>query len=148
MKKIAFILSLFIFFSYSTVFSFNSSESYEDMVTVIIETYENNLYVYNDIYDKIKALSPSVSPIRYTYTSLFYGFSINTNGSYIIRLTYDLESTVNYFSEHRFSDTIPADVTIFSNNGEKYWYCDFLNIECALDIDWLMSFGIEPYVHE
>ena len=46
------------------------------------------------------------------------------------------------------SDTIPFDVSVFTKRENKYCWNLMTKIEDPLDIDWLMSFDIEPYVAE
>ena len=46
------------------------------------------------------------------------------------------------------SDNIPKTVNIFTQGDGWYGWNVMTGVESPLDIDWLMSFGIEPYVAE
>ena len=74
--------------------------------------------------------------------------TVSTDAYYKVIIRYSIESDVDFGYEVSYSDTIPHRTHIFCNSGDKYWYSEFYNIESALDIDWLMSFDIEPYVAE
>ncbi|MBQ8164424.1 MAG: hypothetical protein IJZ94_01220 [Clostridia bacterium] len=65
-----------------------------------------------------------------------------------IIIIYRLESNDKYSEGMVFSDTIPHRLHVFGNNGDKYWINDSISIVSDIDIDWLMSFDIEPYVAE
>ena len=74
--------------------------------------------------------------------------SISNGRNYKAIVNYRIASTVDYGYEVKMSDTVPDTIYIFCNSGNKYWYNLITDVDDTIDIDWLMSFDIEPYVAE
>lgn len=73
------------------------------------------------------------------------------DSNYKAVIEYIIESDADYYKKYiRMSDVIPYDIRILGNDGTSYWeqhiFTDY--IKDAVSPDWLMSFGIEPYIPE
>jgi len=135
-----------------SAFLYNSEKRFENTMR---DTFSDDIFDRDDIevlnYTETQNSDYEIKKWTYNYiteegsfksrTEVYDGYNNGMRNKIIIK--YALDRQANYESG---SDSIPKEVNIFTQGDDWYCWNVMIGVESPLDIDWLMSFGIEPYV--